>query len=57
MRKHKIDCFKTITAFIGEVEQEKRESIARIIIKKGWNDSDMANEIYAIIIKQVGHKL
>ena len=57
MRKHKIDCFKTITAFIGEVEQEKRESIAKIIIKKGWNDSDMANEIYAIIIKQVGHKL
>ena len=32
---------------------EKREIISKIIVKRGWADSDMANEIYAIIIKQV----
>lgn len=46
------DCFKTITGFISEDSKEKRESIAKIIVKKGWADTDMANEIYAIIIKQ-----
>ena len=34
-------------------ESENRCSLAKNIIKRGWTDVDFANEIYAIIIKQV----
>ena len=30
-----------------------RATIAKNIVSRGWNDSDVANEIYALIIKQV----
>ena len=31
-----------------------RIAIAKNIVARGWGDSDVANEIYALIIKQVG---
>ena len=49
------DCFKLISSYMTDYdrESEKRCSLAKNIIKRGWTDVDFANEIYAIIIKQV----
>ena len=38
---------------MSEFEKDNRPTTAKEIIRKGWNDVDLANEIYAIIIKQV----
>ena len=49
------DCFKLISSYMTDYdrESENRCSLAKNIIKRGWTDVDFANEIYAIIIKQV----
>ena len=49
------DCFKLISNYMSDYdrESENRCSLAKNIIKRGWTDVDFANEIYAIIIKQV----
>ena len=44
------ECFKLVSSFISS--SEGNDSL-KSIIKKGWTDQDLANEIYAIIIKQV----
>ena len=52
---HSKDCFKLISGYMTDFdrESENRCSLAKNIIKRGWTDVDFANEIYAIIIKQV----
>lgn len=44
------ECFKLVSGYISSPVDD---SSPKSIIKKGWTDQDLANEIYAIIIKQV----
>lgn len=37
----------------ADATSANRISIAKNIVARGWGDSDVANEIYALIIKQV----
>jgi len=43
------ECFKLVIGYISSLSEDLSP---KPIIKKGWTDQDLANEIYAIIIKQ-----
>ena len=44
------ECFKLVSNYISDPTDN---SSPKAIVKRGWTDQDLANEIYAIIIKQV----
>ena len=47
------ECFKLVSSYISSSGNDSCPITTKAIIKKGWTDQDLANEIYAIIIKQV----